>query len=125
MPSLGKMRQELITRIDTERTVRFNQTVSERFMAVLKEYQFVWWLNFRNYLEFVAGTIYEWIQQQEAGYQAALLAAEVEKLRNEELSPSQHLADDKDGKSRQRSKSPKKSDKYEMSLIIFSINSIK
>jgi hypothetical protein len=82
-------------------------------------------LNFRNYLEYVAGTIVEWIQQEEAGYQAALLAAEVEKLRNEELSASQQLADDKGGKGRQRSKSPKKNDKYKMIFITFSMNSIK
>ena len=32
---------------------------------------------YRNYLEHVAGLIVEWTQQEEAKYQAALLAAEV------------------------------------------------
>ena len=34
----------------------------------------------RNYLEHVAGTIVEWTQQEEAKYQAKLLAAEVEEI---------------------------------------------
>jgi len=34
----------------------------------------------RNYLEHVSGMIVEWTQQEEAKYQAALLAAEVEEI---------------------------------------------
>jgi hypothetical protein len=51
--------------------------------------------------------VVEWIQQEEAKYQAALLAAEVEKLRREELNASP-TGDGKDSRNRDRSRSPKK-----------------
>jgi hypothetical protein len=62
-------------------------------------------VHFRNYLEHVAGTIMEWTQQEEAKYQAALLAAEVERLHLEEMAKTVEEPATK----RDRSKSPKKS----------------
>ena len=65
----------------------------------------------RNYLEHVAGTIVEWIQQEEAKYQAHLLAFELENLRLEELDQNAP-SDEKDGK-----KKPNKSDRFVLNWI--------
>ena len=60
--------------------------------------------NVRNYLEHVAGTIVEWIQQEEAKYQAALLAAEVEEIHGGKPKPVDGA---QKKKGRDGSKSPK------------------
>ncbi|XP_076445026.1 sperm-associated antigen 17-like isoform X2 [Babylonia areolata] len=63
-------------------------------------------VGFRNYLEYVAESIADWLKEKEAEYQAHLLSTEVEKMRQDDESDSK--TGDKKGK-----KSPRKSDKAE------------
>ncbi len=63
---------------------------------------------FRNYLEHVAQFIDEWVQHEEAKYQAELLAREVEEMHKEEQDDASAPTSAKD-KRKSRSKSPKKS----------------
>ena len=65
---------------------------------------------FRNYLEHVAHSIEDWIRDQEAKYQASVLASEVDKIQKEAEEASSRPGSGKSkGKGRERSKSPKKS----------------
>lgn len=60
-------------------------------------------------MEYVAASIVEWTQQEEAKYQAVLLAAEVEKLQQEENEAASPVPGDKqNGKKGDRAKSPPK-----------------
>ena len=64
----------------------------------------------RNYLDHIAGRIFEWSQLQEAKYQASLLAAEVDQI-NKESDPRNQSAGSESPKDKKGSKSPKKSPK--------------
>nr|KAG5694504.1 hypothetical protein BaRGS_014235 [Batillaria attramentaria] len=70
-------------------------------------------VGFRNYLEYVAESIAEWLKEKEAEYQAHLLQQEVEKIRqDDEVEAKVAGGKDKRGKSPRksaRSKSPKSS----------------
>ncbi|KAL8578119.1 hypothetical protein ACOMHN_055439 [Nucella lapillus] len=63
-------------------------------------------VGFRNYLEYIAESIPDWLKEKEAEYQAHLLSAEVEKMRHDE--EAEVKAGEKKGK-----KSPRKSGKEE------------
>ncbi len=62
----------------------------------------------RNYLEYVAESISEWTQQEEAKYEAEMLAKEVDKIHKDAEEAASRPTSAKD-KKRDRSKSPKKS----------------
>ena len=65
-------------------------------------------------MEYVADTLVDWIRQEEAKHQAALLAAEVERLLHEQKEPvEQPPAEEKETKKGGRKKSPKKGEGYD------------
>ncbi|CAH1799483.1 unnamed protein product [Owenia fusiformis] len=67
-------------------------------------------VGFRNYLEHVSESIWEWAEEENAKYLAHQLAEEVEKERIEDETSSRPSSGGKGKKRGDRSKSPKKSD---------------
>lgn len=80
---------------------------------------FIWSADTRNYLEHVASIIIEWTQQEEAKYQARLLAQELERTASAEKKDSNPTADAKSASRAGRNKSPSKKEDRSISLYLY------